>query len=120
MESKVFEVRDRGTFIPVLATKLGSDDFQETWLLSKSGYGFSRDSQSCYVLLCQLQGNRCNYDPYSWDSATYSVAHAYIREHFDDMLPGAVVDVEYVRGERSAPRISEREKQLSGSFSDLP
>jgi hypothetical protein len=35
-------------------------------------------------------------------------AHYYIQEHFDELEDGQVIDAEFIRGERPAPRVSER------------
>jgi hypothetical protein len=61
------------------------------------------------VVLWQLQGGRCTYDPYGWPatSRTMRLAHQHILDHFDDLESGAVVDVEYILGLTSEPRVSE-------------
>ena len=35
-------------------------------------------------------------------------AHVWLLEHFEQVAHGDVVDVEYILGERSAPKVSER------------
>ena len=37
-------------------------------------------------------------------------AHEWLREHFDEIEDGGVVDVEFILGERAEPKRSEREE----------
>lgn len=114
MESKMFEIRDRGTFIPILATRLGSPLDQEQWLLWKAGFGERLEQQREYVMLCKIAGGSGHYamtcDPFDWGQGnrTYFIAHRYIEKHFDELQPGQVVDVEYILGEKLEPKSSER------------
>ena len=106
MITKLFEVRDRGTFIPVIAIKVSHDTPKEHYLLARSGYTEERN----YVLLARLQGStEMNYDPYEWGNRTMQQAHHHITEHFDELEPGAVIDVEFILGETSSPKRSEAE-----------
>ncbi len=113
MTSKMLEIRDVATFIPVLAIKLGSDNDQERWLLSCAGFGRTREQQEEYVVLCQVNGGlgKCTCDPYDWgqNPRTYLVAHDFIMKNFDSLLPGAVVDVQHVLGETPESKTSERQ-----------
>ncbi len=112
---KAFEIRDKGTFIPVLAVKMVPDEgfaefHQGEWyLLRRSGYPF--DSQPC-VVLCRMEcsgiDRNATYDPYAWGGRTFPVAHQYIVENFDSLESGAVVDVEFLLGETTEPKKSER------------
>lgn len=112
MISKIFEILDSGTFIPVLATRLGSYDQPEEWLLAKAGYGLGFDSQSEYIPLSQINGGsgKSTCDPYDWgqNPRTLFTAHRYIIEHFTSLLAGAVVDVQFILGERPRPKTSDR------------
>ena len=111
---KAFEIRDRGTFIPALAVNMvpdspGSDGgVAEMYLLRRAGYGFD---ETC-VMLCRMDANalarQASYDPYAWGERTFPVAHQYIIEHFDELESGAVVDVEFLLGETTQPKVSER------------
>ena len=38
LETKTFEIRDRGTFIPVMATAMRSVQDQDKYLLQRAGY----------------------------------------------------------------------------------
>lgn len=107
MITKAFEVRDRGTFLPVIAVKIDVAIEQEAprYLLRSVGY-----AKEPLVLLTRAaaDGQPCNYDPYGWGDRTMHVAHLYISEHFDELEDGAVVDVEFVLDEAAAPKLSER------------
>lgn len=56
-----------------------------------------------------MEGGRAHYDPYDWGDRTWQVAHDYIARHWDELVDGAVVDVEYVLGETAEPKHPERE-----------
>ncbi len=112
MKTKLFELRDRSTFIPVMAVQLSpSDDSSENWLMRRAGFAFMDNN----VILCRLECAGVDYnathDPYAWDKGarTFFVAHKYIQENFDTLAPGAVVDVEFILGETTQPKVSERE-----------
>lgn len=115
IESKLFEVRDSMTFIPVMATLMAPNEIHndvtvgEKWLMRRAGYGGGR----C-VILCRLNcagvNDNASYDPYSWgaQTRTMTVAHNYIIEFWDKLESGDVIDVEYILGLRTEPKISER------------
>lgn len=115
MITKTFEVRDSGTFIPVLAVKLEPGCEADRYLFGRAGYGTHPGQQAAYVLLCRIVGEHnhgCEYDPEAWwrtGARTLVVAHRHIVEHFDELPSGAVVCVEHILGERSEPKRSERE-----------
>lgn len=107
MVSKVFEIRDRATCIPVLATQLGSENDQESWLFWRAGFG-SRSAKLYVVLMSLLDTTKCQHDTFAWDDRTYHIAHRYITMHFDALNSGDVVDVEFILGETTEPKKSER------------
>lgn len=114
MITKTFEVRDAMTFIPVLAIKLQPGCEADRYLLARSGYGSAAFTQESYVLLLCLTHGQGTYnsDPCEWEHQhvrTIPQAHQYILEHFDELESGAVVDVEYILGEKQTPKKSERE-----------
>jgi len=110
MISKMVEVRDRGTFIPMLAVKLDSENEQEQWLLRQAGFYGANE----YVLLAKISGGsghfKCTTDPFDWgdNDRTHAAAHRYLTDHFDEVAHGEVLDVEVILGEKYAPKISQR------------
>ena len=114
MTIKLFEIRDRGTTMPMMAIKLeGEQTAAEQWLLERAGYYGPHQAQ--YVLLLDLAGDatppgRFTSDPYGWrtPARTIPIAHQHIAEHFDTLETGAVVDVEYILGLRGEPKVSDR------------
>lgn len=115
MTCKILEIRDRGTFIPMLAIKAEADHHSSEarrWLLAKAGYGITPDEQAEYVLLAQINGGngKIACDPYDWgqNPRTYFVAHQWIIEHWNELKDGDVVCVEYALGERAEPKQSDR------------
>lgn len=102
MDTKILEIRDEATFIPVLAIRTRADNDVEGYYFRGSGYGDDM------VLMVSLTDCVAGYDPFEWDSRTYSVAHRYIGENFDGLESGDVVDVQYILEETDEPKVSER------------
>jgi hypothetical protein len=47
-------------------------------------------------------------DAYHWGDRTMQTAHIYIDEHFAELNDGDVIDVEFILGESTEKKISER------------
>jgi len=117
VNAKLFEIRDTGTFIPILAVKLAPHDEAERYLLARSGYGLKPEDQSKYVMIIRIVGGegQATCDPFDWprlmgNTRTMHYAHLHINEHFDALETGAVIDVEYILDERESPKKTEREE----------
>lgn len=110
MEVKLFEIRDAGTFIPAIAIRLRSNTESERYLLSRAGFGTNRSMHTDYILLHRLIGGQMTYDPHGWEggATTMPYAHQYIIEQWDNLRSGDVVDVEYITGQTTEPKVSER------------
>lgn len=111
MKLKLFELRDKATFIPVFAFRTYSDHalaYQEKWLLRRAGFN-PTDNNIVVVgrLECSGVDRNCTYDPYAWGGRTYPVAHHYIAEHFEELQSGQVIDVEFILSESESPKLSE-------------
>ncbi len=107
MKTKLFEVRDKATFIPVcaslcLVSKESLSD-KENYLLRRAGF----NQEGC-ILLSRLEGEECHYDPYDWGDRTMTTAHDYIQRNFDNLESGAVVDCEFILKEATIEKVSER------------
>ncbi|MCB1423203.1 MAG: hypothetical protein KDJ69_12210 [Nitratireductor sp.] len=108
MKQKILEIRDRATFISVLATELwtGKTTITERYYLERAGYG---DGGSRYIIMTRLEGLETQCDPYKWPSfRTMKAAHVYILQHWDELESGDVVDVEFINSESKEPKKSER------------
>lgn len=111
MIAKLFEVRDRGTFMPVLAVQLLPSNEADRYLLGRSGYTLLAETQANYVVLSKIDGGEdrhMNYDPYAWKTETLRQAHRYISSKFGDLESGSVIDVEFITGRTTELKISER------------
>lgn len=109
MIAKTFELRDKATFVPVLAVKLEPSNEQDRYILALSGYGQRPQDQAKYIFLMGLNGGleKATCDPYDWGDRTRSTCHQYLLEHFDELESGAVIDVEFILGETTEPKVSE-------------
>ena len=114
MESKCLEVRDDGTFCPVICIRPVPTNEAQRYLLRRDGYS-GEITESCVIYITpQCQG--CAYDPYDWPGRTHKIAHHYITEHWHELKDGDVVDVEFILGLRKEPKQSERGRCSHGSL----
>lgn len=108
MEVKCLEVRDSGTFIPVICIKPVPENEGQRYLLRRDGYSLRPDDPIIIMIDAQCRG--VSYDPYEWSgSRTKAIAHNFIMEHWSELADGDVVDVQFIIGERDRPKTSERE-----------
>lgn len=111
IECKLFELRDRATFIPIFAFRnrvilqhadgweihhQTTQETREDWLLRRAGFG-SQSQHLVTVADVPIAGN----------PRTYGVAHKYIEEHWNDLRSGDVIDVEFILGETKTKKRSE-------------
>ncbi len=113
MKVKTLEVRDEGTFIPVLCVDMNYDNEDQRYLLRRCGYPCDGRPN---ILMTNLSadGTPAWNDPYGWGGRTRPVAHNWIIENWDTLKDGDVVDVSFILGETSKPKISERENYHAG------
>lgn len=104
---KILEIRDRSTFIVAMAVKIEPQFEDGRYLLSRAGYGKTVAEQSKYIFLCRLPDSPCLSSPQDWGGRTMPTAHKYIYDNWDDIKTGQVIDVEYILGEKSKPKLSE-------------
>lgn len=124
MITKLFEVRDRATFIPVIAIKAVpgytidrtpmptvKELESERYLLRRAGYNLALPSIILVRAHCSGIDRNATYDAYAWGATqtrTLMVAHQHIERNFDALETGAVIDVEFILGETEKPKVSER------------
>jgi hypothetical protein len=112
METKLFEVRDRMTFIPAICIKLSSENEEERYLIAMAGYGLRADQQGQIILMgrlgdVKLKAN-CNEHQGYPVVRTMWLAHQHIQKHWNEFESGDVLDVEFIMGETTVPKISQR------------
>jgi hypothetical protein len=114
MIAKALELRDRGTFIPLLAVDMnprGADVLDaERYLLRRCGYPCD-GAPNILITRLAADGTPAANDPDWWPDRLerpFSVAHKWIIENWHKLKDGDVVDVEFILGERAEPKISER------------
>ncbi len=120
MECKAFEIRDVGTFIPVIAVLMlphhspGSEEGEaEHYLLRRAGYGLMEPVNEALIMVCRMDANgsshQASYDPYGWGgTTTMAIAQVYMAMHWAELKSGQVIDVEFIAGITNKPKISER------------
>ena len=109
MESKLFEVRAPATCIPVMAIKLDAVNEAEAWLLGKSGYGRSQTEWNNYYFVFPIEFDSVSVcDPSKQKIDELRIAHEYIKEHFDELAPGTVIDTDFIQGHTAEPKKSDR------------
>ena len=106
MQTKLIEIRDRKTYVPVMAVGFYGRD---SWMLRRSGYGHDK----FYVILTKISGKtHCEYSPCNWGDRTMSTAHKYLVENWPLVGDGGMIDVEVVKGEKEHPTESEQGLRL--------
>ena len=118
MIAKALELRDEGTFIPILCVDMNppARDFdgnapssvEQRYLLRRCGYPCDRRPN---ILMTRLDGNgKATNDPYGWSDGTrtFPVAHDWIIKNWGGIKDGDVVDVQFILGETNEPKVSER------------
>lgn len=110
MITKCLEIRDEGTFIPVVAIATTSANDEQQYLLRRSGYSCDGSPVILVKLNCSGCDRNATYDPYGWggNSRTLTVAHQHIESHFGDLKDGDVVDVQFILKEKPTKKVSER------------
>lgn len=105
MQVKVLEVRDRATYIPVIAILMEVPaEGRRRYHMRRHGYS----EETPAVMVTPLSGGgHARVDPYQWADRTYQAAHLYIEDNWDKLSDGDVVCVETILGERSTPKVSE-------------
>lgn len=114
MKAKALEVRDEGTFIPVLAVDMNPTTYinnadahlSQRYLLRRCGYPC--DGKPNIMITNMNGGDKANNDIYNWGGRTYPVAHNYIVHHWDELVDGDVIDVQFILGETKEPKLSEK------------
>ena len=113
MEVKCLELRDHATFIPVICIRPVPDNEGQRYLLRRDGYAGNNDEHCIIMIDAQCRG--VSYDPYNWsDTRTQGHAHQYIEEHWHALKDGDVIDVEFILGETTVSKISERDEREGG------
>jgi hypothetical protein len=107
MQVKCLEIRDAGTFIPVICIHPVADNPQQYYLLQRDGY--SGEAWESCIIMIDAQCRGCAYEPYGWNKSARTLprAHLYITEHWRELKDGDVVDVEYILGETKVKKTSE-------------
>lgn len=101
LNTKLLEIRDAGTFIPIIAVELNGADH---YLLRHAGYGRRR-----YISIASLNKGILTYNAYDHGSTrTMHEAHKYIIENWDDIKNGDVIDVEFILGMTTKKKMSQQ------------
>ena len=110
MITKLFEIRDRNTFIPVLATKIDHEIDAQSWLLNRAGFLKPFTPDDFFILLCDIKGGggECQTSAYDWRGRAMATAHDHIVKNWDQLKDGDVIDVEFILGETKVKKASER------------
>jgi len=117
MKTKVFEVRDCGTFIAALAVDMNAERLSEVPLLYRCGYRLDGRPN---ILLTRLDGaGKATNDPFEWNCRTWGIAHNYILENWGKLENGDVIDVQFIIKETNVKKVSEV-NEPPGTFTLIP
>lgn len=103
MEMKLIEVRDGTAFVPVLAVRIEGDEDPLTAACGFSGKD-KEGNPKVDILLTQLSSLNSRADPYGWPAVRPMMeAHVYIRDHWNEIANGGVVDIAFINEETGSP-----------------
>lgn len=110
-ETKMFEVRDEGTTMIVIAIKPDPRCEAERWGWAKSGYGTDPMGQREYVLLAPLHAGEgmlvCDPFKHPGVARTLPTAHNHIIQNWTYLRSGDVIDVQFILNETTEAKLSE-------------
>lgn len=115
--TKLFEVRDAGTFISAIAIKmvplpfLDQDISGEEYILSRAGWKHLQEDPTSWpcVLFGPAGHGVMRYNPSEWaGNRSMQVAHEHVEINWDLLKSGDVIDVEFLLGESKEQKVSER------------
>lgn len=118
VRAKLFEVRDRGTNISVLAVQAWQSQPSKTerGIWGRAGFresiGRYRDGSDemplVIVVNLGVEPPEVHFDSNDWTYArTMRIAHQFIETNWDMLISGQVVDVRAILGEQEKPAISD-------------
>jgi len=107
LEVKVLEIRDEGTFIPVVCVNMNSSNAAAAYYLRCAGYP-NDDRPNIMVTSISADGGPAWNDPYGWGGRTYPVAHNHIIDNWHTLTDGDVIDVQFILEETTTKKTSER------------
>ena len=114
MHTKILEVRDDGTLIPVLCVSMEPDAIAGPEVWNAQRYYLRRCGYPCNgkpniaVTNLNMSGDPATNDPYGWSNRTMRVAHQHILDNWATLKDGDVVDVQSILGETAVAKVSER------------
>jgi len=109
LKIKILELRDEGTFIPLLAVDMNPEPAAliSRWYLRRCGYACS-GLPNIAITRLDANGAAFSNDPYFWKGRTWPIAHQHILQNWNELKDGDVIDVSYILGETQEVKLSER------------
>ena len=101
MEIKFIEIRDIATLIPVMVLKGSPERLtpKEQALWAAGGWGIDEGYYCIPIGIPELT----QYDPFKYNDRTFKEAFYFIRQNWDQLETGQVVDVRHILGETDMP-----------------
>lgn len=101
IEVKIFDVVDRDVLAHVLAVPMWSDFTEKEGEILRSAE-FNVGWRGRHVLLGSISGDGVGMitaDPSKWAGRSMTIAHAHIRDNWDQLESGDVIDIRFILGE---------------------
>ena len=105
---KFLEVRDKATFIPVIAVLVVVEDERSFQLMRAVGWS-PIDCSDGLVMVSRIVNGEGKMTSYDWPNRTMSTAHGYIADTFHGLQNGDVIDVEFILGETTEKKTPQAE-----------
>lgn len=98
IESKIFEIRDKGTYIPILAVLMESNDPAENYHLKRFSWS--------HIYVFKIANGEPVFK-WEWEGRRISVIYPHITKHWYELQSGSVIDIQVLLGETTEPATSE-------------
>jgi len=108
--TKVFDVRDVGTKMTLVAVQLGYNyNEDELHATEHAGYGSDEETQRNYVVFYWPVDKDGSHDTYHWyGRRTEFCAVTFVKAFIEDLRHGEIIDVEWLLGETDYPKVGDR------------
>lgn len=109
---KLLEVRDEATCFGVMAISIDPDNEQQRAIIRHAGFSDRFDA----IIMLDMHSCEGSYDPFKQPNygRTRRDAHLWIREHFEELKDGDVVDVQFILGETG----KKKEAEIQRNYGD--
>ena len=111
-ETKIFAIHDVMTLVSMMVQRLVPETLQEELILSRAGYR-EIDNYFFFSTFRDEMGE-FTYDVYKLENQrSFGTAARYIKQNWDELESGELIDIEYILGEIDEDQITRFEDEFT-------